>query len=73
MRSSSSGPNVGNGWMFGPRRISTAAPSAGGCTNHSGFHAKRFGHGTTGLFPRVRGSVMRPRSAEAAAVSGEHR
>src|SRR6266566_299399 len=69
-RVSATGSPSGTGLMFGPRGIS---PMPSGSTNPTVDDAKRGGMVTGVGAPRVRGSVMTPVSAEAAATVDEHR
>ena len=65
----------GKGRMFGPRRTSTVSASAagtGGSTARSSMR-KLSGSVTAGISPSVCGSVMKPVSAAATAVSGDTR
>jgi len=61
--------------MFGPFRTSTVAASASGVGGISPATdaSSDAGHRRSGATPAFRGSVIRPVSAEAAAVSGEQR
>src|SRR5256885_8512832 len=67
---STTGSPSGTGLMFGPRGIS---PAPSGSTNPTVDDAKRVGKVTGVGAPRVRGSVITPVSAEAAATVDEHR
>src|SRR5438552_5213495 len=69
-RLAATGSPRGTGLMFGPRRIS---PPPSGSTNPAVEDAKRGGSVTAGGGPSVRGSVMTPVSAEAAATTDEQR
>ena len=67
--SSSRGGKTGSGAMFGPLDISTEPPSSGGGTIIRSSDGSVSGHAGFGYAPSVRGSVMQPRRADAAAVS----
>jgi hypothetical protein len=67
---SATGSPSGTGLMLGPR---TTSPPPSGATNPTSEAAKRSGSVTAGSAPSVRGSVMTPLTAEAAATSEEHR
>src|SRR5262245_45461612 len=67
---SATGSPSGTGLMFGPRGIS---PAPSGSTNPTVELAKRAGRVTGAGAPSVRGSVMTPVSAEAAATVDEQR
>src|SRR5215468_10580490 len=60
----------GTGLMLGPRSTS---PPPSGATSPASDGTKRGGSFTSEGAPSVRGSVMAPVSAEAAATSDEHR
>src|SRR5213593_1046475 len=64
------GSPSGTGLMLGPRSTS---PPLSGATNPASDAAKRGGSCTSGGVPSVRGSVMVPVSADAAATSDEQR
>jgi hypothetical protein len=71
--SSGSGASSGNEAMFGPFTNSACAASsaAGGSGSISVLMIGRAGSVTCGYnMPRLRGSVISPRNADAAAVSG---
>ena len=72
---SSSGLVAGNGFMFGPRRISTLSISfsSHGATTILSFIINSFGSSNSGISPKSLGSVRTPAIAEAAAVSGDTR
>src|SRR5262249_52133955 len=67
---SATGSPSGTGLMLGPRGIS---PAPSGSTNPTVELAKRAGRFTGAGAPSVRGSVMTPVSAEAAATVDEQR
>ena len=67
---SGTGSPSGTGLMFGPRGIS---PWPSDSTNPTVEVAKRGSNAVAVWAPRVRGSVMTPVSAEAAATSDEQR
>src|SRR5215471_3391775 len=67
---SATGSPRGTGLMFGPRGIS---PAPSGSTNPTVELAKRAGRLTGAGAPSVRGSVMTPVSADAAATVDEQR
>src|SRR3989442_15490438 len=67
---SATGSPSGTALMLGPR-ITSPPPS--GATSPASDGTKRGGSFTSGGVPRVRGSVMTPVSAEAAATSDEQR
>ncbi len=69
-RASGRGSNRGREAIFGPRTISTDSPSAAGGTIIRSSLKNWVGNSTRMGSPKVRGSVMTPVSAEAAAVSG---
>ena len=64
---------TGSGAMFGPRMIWTDARSFGGHSNPDVSIGYFVGSFTMGNLPRSRGSVITPRTAVAAAVSGLQR
>ena len=72
---SSTGTPRGTGLMFGPFTTSVEAASASdaGGISPAAEASSEAGHVRSGAVPTVRGSVMRPVRAEAAAVSGEQR
>src|SRR5215470_19177563 len=67
---SGTGSPSGTGLMFGPRTIS---PPPSGATKPTVEEAKRGGSAASGCAPSVRGSVMTPVNAEAAATTDEQR
>ena len=75
LRRSSTGAPRGTGLMFGPFSTSTPAASAGptGGMSPATEASSDAGHCRSGAVPALRGSVIRPVSAEAAAVRGEQR
>src|SRR6267378_6330022 len=67
---SATGSPIGTVLMLGPR---TTSPSPSGATKPATEVAKRAGSRTGAWAPSVRGSVMTPVSAEAAATTDEQR
>src|SRR5262245_5494779 len=67
---SATGSPSGTGLMFGPR---TTSPPPSGATKPTSEVAKRSGSATGGSAPSVRGSVITPAVADAAATSDEQR
>src|SRR5215470_14197134 len=67
---SATGSPRGTGLMLGPR---TTSPTPSGATSPASDGTKRGGSFTSEGAPSVRGSVMAPVSAEAAATSDEQR
>ena len=67
---SATGSPSGTGLMFGPR---TTSPRPSGATKPATEAANFAGSVTAGSAPSVRGSVMTPVSAEAAATTDEQR
>ena len=74
LNSSGSGGGIGGGLMLGPRTISTRSASVGdGGASTMKSSTTGSGSPTSGGSPRVRGSVISPRSPVAAVVAGEAR